>query len=170
MICISCNTSFFKIKSIWRNKILWLKDAFPRCFGLHFPVLPCMVWQPVSVNSSSRLDGRPRSPQERVPGTAPTATGTASKLKTAVGRLRVAHGSTGEIWSAIPTLLPVNHKPNAERRGPAAGRGARTCRRSSPDPSTMGGGNGQKSKMARERNLEKNKGAKGARLFSLFLQ
>ncbi|ONL99052.1 zinc-binding protein [Zea mays] len=34
----------------------------------------------------------------------------------------------------------------------------------------MGGGNGQKSKMARERNLEKNKGAKGARLFSLFLQ
>ncbi|KAG8081316.1 hypothetical protein GUJ93_ZPchr0007g3656 [Zizania palustris] len=28
----------------------------------------------------------------------------------------------------------------------------------------MGGGNGQKSKMARERNLEKNKGAKGSQL------
>uniref|UniRef100_A0A0E0LGD2 Small EDRK-rich factor-like N-terminal domain-containing protein n=1 Tax=Oryza punctata TaxID=4537 RepID=A0A0E0LGD2_ORYPU len=28
----------------------------------------------------------------------------------------------------------------------------------------MGGGNGQKSKMARERNMEKNKGAKGSQL------
>jgi len=28
----------------------------------------------------------------------------------------------------------------------------------------MGGGNGQKSKMARERNLEKNKAAKGSQL------
>jgi hypothetical protein len=31
----------------------------------------------------------------------------------------------------------------------------------------MGGGNGQKSKMARERNLEKNKGSKGAPPLSL---
>jgi hypothetical protein len=29
----------------------------------------------------------------------------------------------------------------------------------------MGGGNGQKSKMARERNAEKNKGAKGTALY-----
>ncbi|MDK0803421.1 hypothetical protein P5E57_15860, partial [Clostridium perfringens] len=34
----------------------------------------------------------------------------------------------------------------------------------SQDSAAMGGGNGQKSKMARERNAEKNKGGKGSQL------